>query len=204
MSELMIAGGAIDGRGLAIDIPDDQLDMAADQLGQVDEQIELVKADLYIRKCAALGISQGDGRPGNKSPHVGRLIEIEQFCARLNTSRKNLENWAAIARKWKRGDRVCGMYIGHYKAVAGMDREAARQLLLRAQMGDPKTEWTTQQPPAPWKKWSVKRVRDERRAIEGDAKAGAESPRTWDTTPTTNAATRWGARRDNPTLDKRR
>lgn len=143
---------------------DEELDSIASQCGAVGTALDWILGDLYIRKCAKLGIIIG--RPEIKSPSAGRLNDIDNWCKSKGIVRHSAENKASICRAYPRSERVQGLSLTHHSVVQGIKGERRRQLLLSAQKGDPPYNLDA---PEFDNVWSSRRLIEEKKILEGKA-----------------------------------
>lgn len=172
---------------------EDEIFARADQIGKliglIEEHLPFEIGDNYNRLVAIYGSGHGGYAHAltrkskvtftalvSQSDWVDVFTKkkIDELCQRMGVSTHTASNYAAIANDWPKSERLSGLTIKHYEAVATMDRGKAIALLQRAQMGDPPVPWKAKKP-AKWKVWSVARVRMERKAPEHDPEAAGES-----------------------------
>ena len=158
----------IDQLGLTDDISEGELDLLAGQIGAVENLLPIVKGDMYLKKCAYLGIKPFAHEEDTKSRSGSAFLKLDNFCAKLNNTVDTLQTYAKISADWQRADRMAGISLAHYREVAvvlSADKEKAISILQDAQIG-------RQLPDGEWERPHGKRwVRQQVKIWQGDAKA---------------------------------
>jgi hypothetical protein len=153
----------VDERGLVRDLDADERLHLANEIGKINNVVDLAAGDLINQECKARGLKELTKRRVEESG-VQEYPTLSPILSAMNYTLKTAANYASIARAFPRSERVSGLGLAHYRAVQGMDSstDARRKLLQEAQMGRQKKDGTWVKPhPVSW-------LKKRRMAIEGN------------------------------------
>lgn len=143
-SDMVSIDAVADDRGLTRELSAEECITLAGKIGDLRGTIDLVAGDVINQFTKRLGLNDLTERivkdHGNSLGYID--VVILGLCKSMGYSTSYAAANAAIARSWKRGDRVSGLGFAYYRALQGCDgkegrlsREQARQILLEAQAG---------------------------------------------------------------------